>query len=150
MRKLVIAIVATLGFSSAFAQMSKDELKQVKKEMKSLTPEQYMELKNTNETLKEEVADKETTVENLQAENADLQGKLDDREATIKKFEEIKEKEQMFSKRKAKKVLVRLGFSDVVITKEENEKFNGHVDLISEVECDDCPVMASTKAYLIG
>ncbi len=49
-----------------------------------------------------------------------------------------------------KKVFVRLGFSDIVITKEESEKFNGHVDLISEIECDDCPLIASTSSYLIG
>ncbi len=69
---------------------------------------------------------------------------------SVKKFEEIREREQMIPKKKAEKVLVRLGFGDVLITKEENEKFNGHVDLISEIEYDDCPVIASTEAYLIG
>jgi len=71
---------------------------------------------------------------------------------SVKKYNEMMEQKQMFPEtpKKAGKVFVRLGFSDVVITKEENEKFNGHVDLISEVECDDCPVMASTESYLIG
>lgn len=71
---------------------------------------------------------------------------------SVKKYHEMLEQKQMFPEtpKKANKVLVRLGFSDVVITKEENEKFNGHVDLISEVECDDCPVMASTQSYFVG
>lgn len=71
---------------------------------------------------------------------------------SVKKYNEMMDQKQMFPEtyKKADKVFVRLGFSDVVITKEENEKFNGYVDLISEIECDDCPVMASTKSYLIG
>ena len=52
---------------------------------------------------------------------------------------------------KVKQIMVRLGFSDVVLTKLENEKFNGHVDIVSEIQCDECdPVIASTESYLIG
>jgi hypothetical protein len=52
---------------------------------------------------------------------------------------------------KAEQIMVRLGFSDVVLTKLENEKFNGHVDIISEIDCDECdPVISSTESYLIG
>ena len=71
---------------------------------------------------------------------------------SVKKYHEMMEQKQMFPEtpKKADIVLVRLGFSDVVITREENERFNGHVDLISEVECDDCSVMATTESYLIG
>lgn len=55
------------------------------------------------------------------------------------------------NKKKAEKVMVRLGFNDVILTKLENEKFNGHVDIISEIECDDCdPIIASTEAYVVG
>jgi len=46
----------------------------------------------------------------------------------------------------SKQVLVRLGFSDVVISKEDNENFNGHIDCIDE----DGNEIASTEAYLIG
>ena len=71
---------------------------------------------------------------------------------SVKKYGEIMEQKQMFPEitKKADEVFVRLGFSDVVITKEDNAKFSGSVDLISEFQSDDCPIVASTKSYLIG
>lgn len=46
----------------------------------------------------------------------------------------------------SKQVLVRLGFSDVVITKEENDNFNGNLDCIDE----DGKVIGYTEAYVVG
>lgn len=49
----------------------------------------------------------------------------------------------------SKQIYVRLGFSDVVITKEENENFNGYADLISEDDDADDPI-AQTRGEVIG
>ena len=51
-----------------------------------------------------------------------------------------------------KQVFIRLGFSDVVLTQEENDRFNGHVELISEDDGEllDDPIITSTEAYIVG
>ena len=51
---------------------------------------------------------------------------------------------------KKKEVFVRLGFEDVILTKEEYDNFNGYVDMISEDDDADDPVIGSTEAYIIG
>lgn len=52
--------------------------------------------------------------------------------------------------KKADKVLVRVGFSDVLLTREENERFNGHVELGSSIECNHCEKLPETSAYVVG
>lgn len=53
---------------------------------------------------------------------------------------------------KKKEVLVRISFDDVLLTKEENERFNGSVDLISEDDGEllDEPIISSTSAWIVG
>jgi len=46
----------------------------------------------------------------------------------------------------SKPVLIRLGFSDVVIPKEDNDNFNGNIDCIDE----DGNIIAYTEAYVVG
>jgi len=45
-----------------------------------------------------------------------------------------------------KKIYVRLGVSDIVLTKKENERFNGYVDAIDE----NGDEIANVQTYLIG
>lgn len=47
---------------------------------------------------------------------------------------------------KAKKVLVRLGFSDVILTQEEAENTNGHVTLYD----NNGKVIGSTDTFFVG
>lgn len=49
--------------------------------------------------------------------------------------------------KKQPQVLVRLGFSDVVISKEDSEKINDNIELLS---IDNNSIIATTNAYLIG
>ena len=46
----------------------------------------------------------------------------------------------------SKKIFVRLGVSDIVITKEQAEKFNGYLNAIDE----DGNELANPNSYLIG
>lgn len=46
----------------------------------------------------------------------------------------------------SKKVFVRLGVSDIILTKEENENFNGYLNAIDE----DGNEIAEVEVYLVG
>ena len=78
MKKIVI--LATFAFASlvGFSQeMSKEEVKEWKTKLKTLTPEAYKELSDQNKEYYDQLKEKEQTVTGLQSENASLQAQLD-------------------------------------------------------------------------
>ncbi len=46
----------------------------------------------------------------------------------------------------SKEIFVRLGVSDIILTKEENNNFNGYITVLDE----DGKEIGSAEAYLVG
>lgn len=58
-------------------ELSKEEYKELKKKLKSMSPEDLQKLEDQNTEYYEQLQEKETTINDLQAENAELMSEVD-------------------------------------------------------------------------
>ncbi len=87
---IVFCFLAFLGTTAYSQELSKEEAKELKKKLKSMTPEQLQELEQQNTAYYEQLQEKESTINELQAENAQLMSEVD----KLKEAKEAKQTEQ--------------------------------------------------------
>ncbi len=85
---IITLSIFVLSTEKSFAQLTKDEIKAIKKEIKSLSPEQYVQMKDDLESAENDVVDLKSTnssledqVGDLQSENAQLRSDVADYKA---------------------------------------------------------------------
>lgn len=81
MRKYIYTIGLSLFTSIAFGQMTKEEAKAIQKEMKTQTPEQYVQVKEDLEASKAQVVELEEQLETVTSEKALLESEVKDYKA---------------------------------------------------------------------
>lgn len=76
MRKILLVLAIGLAYTTGVAQdLSKDEIKALKKEMKSMTPQQFLQLKEDLKSKKAEAEELQEKVTNLESEKLTLENK---------------------------------------------------------------------------
>ena len=78
MKQIIYTIGLFIVATSAFGQLSKEEEKQILKQMKSQTPEQYVLVKEELSTAKKKVIELETELEEVKAEKVLLETEVKD------------------------------------------------------------------------
>lgn len=95
MKKLVYLLVLVVS-SSVFGQLTKEQQKAVSKQMKSQTPEQYLQTQQDLEDAKKRAIELEEQVELLEGEKEQLEAEINDYQATTSaKKETIAELEKL-------------------------------------------------------